>query len=236
MRWTLRLVALCICTAPAVSQSIGTLAGPMQYPEALAPWHFKTAFEMAFIKMPEAVVEEADTYRWPSWDVDVFMGLPANFVANGKVTTQFINWHFQVGAKWQYAITDELRTYLGADWAYFVGGVGAGGFDNSNRSTFFYPNLSVGYDFGPLALTLKGELNYLLSKQDRAGEIVVSNSKNVFNGFTTALYLEQPFWGETQFILAFRANYLKFVYQNWLLFPTTDTFYFVPEFILGVRL
>ena len=208
----------------------------MQYPEAMPEWSFKGAFEMAFIKMPEAVVEEADTYRWPSWDVDVFMGLPENFVANAKVTTQFINWHFQLGAKWQWAPTEKFRMYAGIDYAYFLGGVGAGAFDNSNRSSFLYPNISAGYNFEDFTITLKGELNYLLSKKDRAGTIEISASENVFNGVSGALYFEQPFWGDTQFIIAARGNYLKYVYQNWLLFPTTDTFYFVPEFILGFRL
>lgn len=220
----------------AYGQTLGTRPGPMQYPAPLQTWESKVAFQMAFLKMPEAVVEEADTYRWPAWDIDVFVGLPEHFVLNGKVTTQFINWHMQVGAKWQADLSDDLRSYVGLDWAYFIGGIGAGGFDNSNRSSFLYPNVSLGYDFGPLALTFKGEVNLLLSRVDRAGEVVIDDSKNSLNGVSGALYLEQPFWGNTEFIIAFRANYLRFVYQNWLLFPTSDTYYFVPEFILGMRL
>jgi hypothetical protein len=96
--------------------------------------------------------------------------------------------------------------------------------------------VTVGYSFGDLAVTLKTEANFLLSKVDRAGEITVRSTENEFNGFSSSLYLEQPFWGDTQFILGFSGNYLKFVYQNWLLFPTTDVYYFIPEFSLGVRL
>ena len=218
------------------AQVVGTKPGPMQYPEALEQFTFKTSLEMAFLKMPEAVVEEADTYRWPSWTLDVFMGLPENFIAEGRVTTQFINWHFQLGTKWMWAPTQKLRTFVGVDYAYFLGGVGAGGFDNSNRSTFLYPNIALGYDFGPFTLTAKEEFNFLLSRSDRAGETVVASSKNEFNGVTTSLYLEQEFWKDQQFLIGLRANYLKFVYQNWLLFPVSDSYYFVPEFVLGIRL
>ena len=209
------IVGLAVAAAIGVSaQSVGTRPGPMQYPEALELWDTKVSFEMAFLKMPEAVVEEADTYRWPAWTLGVFMGLPENFVVEGRLTTQFINWYFQLGPKWQWAASDKVRTYLGMDYAYFIGGIGAGGFDNSNRSSFFLPNASVGYDFGGAALTLKGEANILLSKTDTAGEIEVSSSTNVFNGGTVGLYFEQPFWGDTQFQIGFRGNYLKFIYQN----------------------
>lgn len=218
------------------AQHAGTRPGPMQYPEALQPWDTKLSFEMAFLKMPEAVVEEADTYRWPAWTVGMFVGLPEHFLIEARLTTQFINWYIQVGPRWEWEPTNQLHTYVGADYAYFLGGIGAGGFDNTNRSSFFLPNLAIGYDFGNIALTLKGEANFLLSKVDRAGEITVRSTENEFNGFSAAAFLEQPFWGDTQFTIGFRGNYLKFVYQNWLLFPTTETYYFIPEFILGVRL
>ena len=244
MNRVLRIGALSLILLAAVvagqtttqAQHAGTRPGPMQYPEALQPWNTKLSFEMAFLKMPEAVVEEADTYRWPAWTLGFFMGLPENFLVEARLTTQFINWYIQAGPRWAWEPTENLHTYIGADYAYFLGGIGAGGFDNSNRSSFFLPNVTVGYSFGDIALTLKGEANFLLTKVDRAGEITVRSKENEFNGVSGMLFLEQPFWGDTQFTIGFRSNYLKFVYQNWLLFPTTDTYYFIPEFILGVRL
>ncbi len=219
----------------ATGQLIGT-AGPVQFPASMQPGEGKLAIEMALMKMPEAVVEEADTYRWPSWTFDAWYGLPANFMLEGRVTTQFINWHVQAGPKWQYGGLEPVNMYVGADVAYFVGGIGAGAFDNSNRSSFFYPNVAVGWRNENLAITLKGELNYCLSKIDRAGDIEVSTEERFFNGGTIALYLEQPFWGNTVFNLGFRYSSLRYIYQNWLLFPTIDKFYPVPEFMLGVRL
>lgn len=220
-----------------LSQVIGTKPGPMQYPEALAPYTFKTSLEMAFLKMPEAVVEESDTYRWPGFAIDCFMGLPENFVAEGKITTEFIiNLHFQVGAKWQWAPIEYLRTYIGIDYAYFWGRIGSSGFDNSNNSSFADVNASAGYHFKKFTLTLKQELNYILSRRDRAGGVIISSSANVFNGVTTSLYLEQQFWKDQQFLVGIRANYLKFIYQNWLLFPVSEENYFVPEFVVGIRL
>lgn len=222
---------------PLLSQTIGTKPGPMQYPEALAPYTFKTALEMAFLKMPESVVEEADTYRWPGFALDCFMGLPENFVAEGKITTEFIiNLHFQVGVKWQWAPVEHLRTYIGIDYAYFWGRIGSSGFDNSNNSSFGDVNASVGYHFNKFTLTLKEEFNFILSRRDRAGDVTISSSANVFNGGTTSLYLEQQFWKDHQFLVGIRANYLKFVYQNWLLFPVSEEYYFVPEFVVGIRL
>lgn len=231
-------VAMLLLSGTALlSQAIGTRPGPMQYPAPLTPYTFKTSLEMEFLKMPESVVEEADTYRWPGLGIDILMGLPENFVAEGKVTTEFIiNLHFQVGAKWQWTPIEHLRTYIGIDYAYFFGRMNSSGFDNSNNSSFADVNASVGYDFEKFTLTLKQELNYILSRKDRAGDVTISSSSYAFNGVTTSVYLEQEFWKDQQFLIGIRANYLKFVYQNWLLFPVSEVYYFVPEFVLGIRL
>lgn len=239
IRLSLRLLAIVMLLATVAytgqAQVVGE-ASPMVYPAAMQSGDVKMAIEMTMIKMPEAVVEEADTYRWPAWTLDTWFGLPENFVANARVTTQFINWHFQAGPKWQWGGLHPVRMYVGADYAYFIGGIGAGAFDNTNHSSFFYPNVSIGWSSSSIAVTVKGELNYCLSKIDRAGDIETSVSKNFFNGGTVGLYLEQNFWGTTNFEIGFRASSLKYVYQNWLLFPTVDKSYFVPEFMFGVRI
>ena len=67
------LVAAVAGHSTAMAQHAGTRPGPMQYPEALQPLDTKLSFEMAFLKMPEAVVEEADTYRWPAWTLGFFL-------------------------------------------------------------------------------------------------------------------------------------------------------------------
>lgn len=230
------VVAYC-CTFPFnLSAQQTAVTGPMMYPAALESGDTKFAVEMALTKMPESVVEESDTYRWPSWTMDGWVGLPLDFSINGRLTTQFINWHLQVGPKWRLAILDPLTFHFGYDVGVFVGGLGSGAFDNGNVSSFVYPNMTIGWRSSTLAVSLKVELNYCLSKVDRAGTIIVRTSKNFPNGMTVGLFLEQPFWDNSNFELGMRGSVLKFAYQNWLLFPTIDRWYFIPELMMGVRL
>ena len=234
---TALLIAILLCLQSTHCVSQDTLQrNTVLFPASMEVGDVCMAIEVAMIKMPEAVVEEADTYRWPSLTLDTWLGLPAHFMIDCRLTSQVINWKIQVSTKWQWSGFSPLGIAIGADIGYFIGGLGSGAFDNSNYSAFFYPNASVGWRNENLAVTLKGELSYCLAKVDRAGDIEVSRTKNFFNGGTVGAFLEQPFWGTTNFMLGFRLGYIKYAYQNWLLFPTIQRYYILPEVMMGIRL
>jgi hypothetical protein len=48
--------------------------------------------------------------------------------------------------------------------------------------------------------------------------------------------LEQPLWNDNYVTLGIRVNHVKFFYPTWLLFPTFNRYYYIPELILGIRL
>lgn len=230
------LVMLCMTTYALHAQLAGTSSGAMQYPNALPLWKTRLSAGMALGKVPKDIVEEMDTFRWPLLEVDAFIGLPENFMVEGTLNTQVITNHLRVGPKWVWMPTDRFHGMVGFDFAYMFGSMKSGAFNNTVSATFLYPNASVGYQFDKVAITVKGELNILTSYQLSAEDIVTGETNNMFNGGSVALYIEQPLWKDQYVLLGFKQNFLKFYYPSWLLFPTFDRYYWVPEFVIGFRL
>ncbi|HEY6172025.1 MAG TPA: hypothetical protein VIX80_07200, partial [Candidatus Kapabacteria bacterium] len=61
------------------------------------------------------------------------------------------------------------------------------------------------------------------------GRLEQTAANSLFNGFSYRLTLEQLFWGNSTFGLAFQLNYLKFYYPQWPLFPTFSKNFWIPE-------
>lgn len=220
----------------ASAQLLGTTAGTIQYPLSIPAREVKTSLGISFSKIPTDIVEEAASYRWPLFIFDLHYGLPENFLLAGKVNTQIVTNHISVGGKWVYDVTPRFHASIGYDLAYWFGQLKQYGFNNRGHGWINYPNLTLGYDFGSLALTLKSEASYVTSIAASADDIEVSSTMNFFNGVSFTLYLEQPLWKDNNLILGFRMNYLKFFYPEWLLFPTFNKYYYIPDLEVGFRL
>ena len=223
------LAAIPLCQAPG--QVPDMTPGTIQYPQAMPLWKVKMSVGLTAATLPEDIVEEASAIRWPLFGFDLVMGLPENFLMEGKVNTEFITNHFQLGAKWVYGFTDRLHAAAGLDVAYWFGWAKVGVFNNTAHGWFTYPNVVVGYDFGVVALTVTARLNLLNTVSFTSDQAEVTSSfDSRLNGFSYFVYLEQPLWKDNTVGLSFGANYVKFFYPDWLLFAAFDRYYWIPEF------
>ena len=209
--------------------------GLFHFPVGLSQGDLRWAMSVEFAKIPEDIIEEASYVRAPLFKFGVRYGLPNDFLLNGQIATQIINNHFMLGAGWVYK-RDQLHIEVDYGLAYWFGSLEIEGFDNSARGWINYPGLAVGYDFGMLALTLRGELNIVTSLSTFAGDIEVSSDNNFFNGYSVALIMEQPLYRQKYITLGFRMNQLKLYWPTWPLFPTFNRYYYIPEVIIGFRL
>jgi hypothetical protein len=231
----LLLQIILLFTLAAHSQEVNS-PGLFHYPARLVPGDLRWAITVEFAKIPEDIIEEASFVRAPLFKFSARYGLPENFVVNGQITTQIINNAFQLGAGWVYK-RDRLHVQVDYGLAYWFGALKVvDGFDNSANGWINYPGISVGYDFGALALTARGELNLVTSLSTFAGDVEVSTDNNFFNGYSASLVMEQPLYREKYITLGVRMNRIKFYWPTWPLFPTFDRFYYIPEFIVGFRL
>jgi hypothetical protein len=217
------------------SQTLGTRAGSIYYPGDLQQGEVKMAAGMTSGKPPAATVEEASDIPWPMFEFLITYGIPENFQLVGRVSTQIVTNHIAAGTRWTYD-AHPWAFAAGFDFAILFGQLEQYGFNNTVFGTFSYPNLQVGYDFTDFTVTLRGELNIVNSIRGSTDGIELASEKSIFNGGAVAAYLEQPLWKDNYFTIGMKANVIKFYYPTWLLFPTFNRYFFVPELVFGLRI
>lgn len=231
------LVAALLLFALAERSTAQTYDNPglYHYPVQLQPKEFRSTLDINMARAPQDILEEASFIRAPLPTWDVRYGLPHDFQLTGAITSIVITNHIAAGAAWVHSF-DHLNVEVGYRLAYWFGFMSVEGFDNTANGWINYPAMAVGYDFGTMAVTLRGELNIVTSLTTYAGDLETSSDNNFYNGGSLALMLEQPLWKDNYVTLGIRVNRVKFFYPTWLLFPTFNRYYYIPELILGFRL
>jgi len=183
-------------------------------------------------KLPEDVIETDDVFRAPLFGYSIRYGLPENFILEGDVNTNFVTFHFSLGAKWGFGFNG-VRCAAGYDVAYWFGQLEQFGFDTRIKGWINYPSILIGYDFGPFAITLKGELILVMSQTETTGDIELSTDHNRFAGGAVGLFVEQPLWKDNILLIGVKANFTDFYYPQWAAFSTFERKFFIPEFTVG---
>jgi len=206
------------------------------YPQPLSFEAFKSSVGLGLADLPEDQVEEASTFiRGPLFNYQALYGLPGNFQIYGAVYTNIATFHFSLGPRWQYHL-DRLAVSLGYDIGYWFGELNQFGYNSKVRGWIHYPNLTIGYDFEKLSISLKSELIFQTARTDISDEIEVESDFNSFSGVAIGLYIEQPLWKDNYVLLGLKMNYTKFYYPIWAAFPTFNRYFYVPEFTIGFNL
>ncbi len=209
-------------------------APAIYYPAPRAAWSTDVSIGLRVLTVPRAIAEE-EINKAPAVDVQIAMGLPWQFAVDGRMVLQYVTNHFRAGLRWTYRF-GPLSAGIGDDAAFWFGFFDFEGFDNSMSGWINYPNLSLGWDFGDVRLTARGEAIYLMSQRSLAGENEVSSTKNRIAGGALTLVLEQPFWHDTHALLGVRLAWTKFHYQSWFAFSTFDRRLLFSELLFGLLL
>ena len=209
----------------ALGQNMKTL----EYPNAMTPWNWRLSLGYSTIKIPEDIFEEAATIRVPLIKFAAVMGLPENFLLDGKINTELLTNQFILGARWVYAFDKHWHADVGYSLAYLYGQLKQAGYNSKISGWYSYPTAAIGYDFGNLTLTLRGTLDFINSMQSTSGTTTVDFAMERINGFNYRITLEQRFWKNTTIGIGFQMNYVKFYYPEWPMFPVFDQYYWIPE-------
>ena len=200
-----------------------------EFPDAMNPYDWRLSLGYASIKMPTDVYLEAAAVRFPLFKFAAVMGLPSNFLLDGKISTELVTNQFELGARWVYDIDNNLHLDVGYSFAYLYGQLKQFAYDSKISGWFSYPSAALGYDFGNLALTFRGGFSFINSLQSTSGSTTVDFALARGNGFYYRITLEQRFYKNTTVGIGFQMNYVKFYYPEWLMFPTFDRKYWIPE-------
>jgi hypothetical protein len=197
----------------------------------------KAAFIIQKFKFPEPWLE--GDYHVPFINVQATMGLKRNFSGELKVGTIVVSNQASAGFRWHYRISPKFFFNTGYDIAAVYGSLNQltqQGFNTRVNAIIHCPNASVGFVFKDIAFTLRSEVNIVGHVKIRAGENVVSDDKNFYNGFSVGLFMEQRLWKNNVVILGLRNNYQKFSYIAWPAFSSFNRFYNIPEISVGLVL
>jgi len=199
------------------------------YPQAIRPWSTQTAIGFSLIAMPADIVQEAAPLRWPLFNFDIVMGLPKNFLLAGAVSSQIVSNQIEASAHWTSKLTQQLHADLGAGGSYWFGQLKVTPFNNTIHGTFLYPSVSLGYDFGTLAITAQAKGSIIGSLSGHSGSLEAVSAKNQYNGTAFRLSIEQPYSKSSSIGLSLQMKHMQFYYPQWPLFPTFSARYWIPE-------
>jgi len=203
-----------------------------EFPASMTPYEWRLSLGYSAIKLPEDVFLEAASVKFPLFKFAAVMGLPSNFLLEGKVNTELVTNQFVLGGRWVYAFDKNWHADVGLSIAYLYGQLKQFGYNSKISGWYSYPSVALGYDFGNLALTFRGTLSFINSLQSTSGTTTVDFAVERANGFYYRITLEQRFYKNTTVGIGFQMNYVKFYYPEWLMFPTFDRYYWIPEFQL----
>lgn len=198
----------------------------IQFPHQYKKWGFKISAGLSMVKPPKDLLESA--IQAPLVNIHMAFGLPWKFSLESDLTTIVVSNQLTLGPR-LCLMHKNFGFKLGWDLGFVYGQMKQYGFDNSTMAWIYYPNISLGYKLKKMAFTLKGELVRVTSVTTKSGENEMSRSKNFFNGFTAAIYLEQRIHKNKVFVIGLKDNYLKYYWPTWLLFTTFNRFYHIPE-------
>jgi hypothetical protein len=204
------------------------------YPKRMHTGEWQHEFNFSLAALPEDFVEEVSTMVYaPLLAYQGKYSLPSGFIINGSARTNFIVLHLISGLKWTY----QYKRYgfgIGYDFSYLYGRLDYWGFKSKINGWLSSNIFQFGIAFNKFSLTFISESSYNLGINKFTDNIQISGDDQfILAGTSLSVYIEQPFWKNNFLSVGFKANYARFYYPLWIVFPTWERYYFIPEVIIG---
>jgi hypothetical protein len=216
------------------SQEISLNRPFVYYPGSLQKYKLHTSIGLTIARLPRPIVEE-ELDQAPMLDFHFRYGLPLNFSLFARINTIAITNHLSGGFAWSYS-PGRFSFNIGNSIAYWFGWADFSNFDVRTNGFIDYPEISLGYDFRSLLLTLRLEAEYQLSLNSYSGDIQTKANKTRVTGFSFSLLTEQVFVKQNWITLGLKLRYSRYFYQSWISFSTLEQWFWTPEFILAYNL
>jgi hypothetical protein len=225
------LIVFSVVTA-GFSQTTTPGAQSFIFPERIRPGQIKSVVSLSMSSLPEDVIETDDLFYAPLFAYYFRVGIPANFLVEASLNSNFVTYHISLGTKWTYAL-EKFSFAPGYDVAFWFGGLRQFGFDSRVRGWIHYPNLTLGYEFKTFTASVKGELILVTFLRELQDDLEIARGRNFYSGFAITTAIEQPLWSDNFLLLGLKINYTKFYYPQWATFSRFNRFFFIPELLIG---
>ena len=242
-------VLACVLTTPAIAEEIGDTGSAAQgvpetrvarqarsrgflfFPSASSAGAFRFALGGSYDAIDPQVMYGVSV-RAPQLTVDAVGALGSGFSLRGHLNSMLVTTELLFGVGYAYP-KPPWSFELAASVGLYVGRLDAFGFDAWLLAPEYRPELTAGYDFGKLAVSLRGSLLLMGPEQAKVGEVWGGlDNSNVFVGHSEMIYVENPIrrsaWYFGAGVLTTRAYY-----AFWVLFPDSPALYSYPRIVAG---
>ncbi|MDQ6815116.1 MAG: hypothetical protein M3040_15375 [Bacteroidota bacterium] len=195
-----------------------------------------TSIGLTATTLPYDITEELH-YRVPAGDLHVIRNIGNNWNLDGRLSFQILQNLATAGVRWATELNNRVSVGAGDDVGYWYGFVNFAGFKSHASGWQNYPHVAIGYRFNKqVLLSLKADAIMNFNIRTFAGREQVTTDYRFFSGTSYTIALEQPFYGNKNLTLGFRALYTDFFWQTWPAFENFDRNIFFPQLIIGLIL
>ncbi len=171
--------------------------------------------------------------RVPQITVDARYGLGKGWSLKGHLNTVWVANELLLGGAYAYR-AEPFSIEGSVSAGVYLGQLGSFSFDANMISPEYRPELTLGYEFGNVALSLKGSLILMGPIRARTGDVWggLDNAK-VFAGHSEMLLVENGLRSGAVWYFGFGLMTTRAYYQVWLLFPDSPALYTYARAVAG---
>jgi len=171
--------------------------------------------------------------RLPQLTLDVQGALGKGFSLEGHFNTMLVTTEALVGVGYAWRVrrwSFEVSTSVGL----YVGRLGSFGFDAWLLAPEVRPEVTVGYDFGHIAVSLRGSLFLMGPERAIVGDVSGGlDNSNPFVGHSEMIHVENTTRGGSVWYFGAGLLTTRAYYALWLLFPDSPSLYTYPRIVVG---
>jgi hypothetical protein len=171
--------------------------------------------------------------RVPQLTLDARYGLGDGWAVKGHFNSMFVSTEllFGVGHSW---VAGDWRVGLDGSVGVYFGKLAQFGFDALFISPEYRPEITLGYDFGDLALSLRATLLLMGPERTKVGEIWAGlDNANTFVGHSEMLYVENTTRSNSIWYFGIGAMTTRAYYALWVMFPDSPGLFTYPRIVAG---
>jgi hypothetical protein len=171
--------------------------------------------------------------RFPQITADVRYGLGAGWSLKGHVNSMLVTTEALLGGSYAWRAR-RWSFEAAASVGIYIGTLSNFGFDVLMLAPEYRPELTIGYDFGGIALSLRGSLLLMGPERVDVGGVRGGlDNSSLFAGHSEMVYVENTTHGNAVWYFGLGALTTRAYYQLWVLFPDSPALYTYPRIVAG---
>lgn len=172
--------------------------------------------------------------RFPQLALDFQDSLGKGFLFKAHINSMLITTEALVGIGYNWRGAGPWSVGGALNAGLFMGKLGGFGFDALVLGAEYRPELTVGYDLGDVALSLRGSLILIGPERARVGELWGGfQDSSLFVGHSEILYVENTTKSGSVWYFGAGAMTTRAHYAFWVLFPDSPSLYTYPRVVAG---